>query len=1286
MDFDSIQELGFNMPYRATDIEAVVRAINHPGYFVYYPQEDVVWAPETATIYVQSCTCKKSTEAILKYVVDNDKQSIRAVLSSIAIGNTVAECCFQSNMSKSFFSLKLETIKKDANGRGLVAIGTVLPKNKDSEIDFDFERSNSLLASELIHCMGSLFYTIYYVWVREGTYFRYDTMYNTDRKNKSGLCKEEFDACVALYVAPEDRDAARIFCDISTLKDRLLHQSSISSVHKRNTEHESYGRATFIVSKRDKNGDVVNALFIVSNCDSEIIAEQKFKIAEESAMHDALTGLKNRASFEEDVLNSRLTNGALVLADVDHFKNINDVLGHSAGDDALKRVAQELKFIFGKGHVYRYGGDEFLIYVPYYSYQKWNTFCEQVHELHIRLNQATSVVGNLTLSFGLCPLIENANDKHVSIENTIKNADVALYETKRIGRKGCSCFKVEDSSIQSWSDNTQGIDLYSLMKFHQIGSWTLAITEQGVRYLVYDSLMSEKLGFPQGLSQENAWNFFYAHLYGKSVLAIEHLISKMKLGQLSEVLLEWIHPQKGKVSIRCGGVLDNTVSSDSKTLIFRGCTTILDGVHIISGYDDPTGIRTALGEQYYCNYYLNVLENSFFTYKEQDGIKVSRGVDTLSDLVNNFIEFLVEPQSQHKMKCFLDPSMIVTNLLTADSVEQEFLCSNCNYGWSLARLIVVERDLNGAPLSCCLVAESIAERYAKRIEEELAQKRHAVVLEKMVQMLSKGTLVAMGYVNADGKLNFRECRLSNYKLGTYDYQDIIAQESLYVDPVEREEFLRSFALENIQKHIIEHDKFDYTTTIRRGQAGFRIQHHNACFLDAKNKQIMFVIEDVTDSKSIDPVSGVLNREGLLLKSEEILARVRAGEKLSLVDFNINNFRAINTAYGYESGDLVLRTAADYLKQSLLQPILICRNKDDRFFCIVKTANTTPEILNKCRNFQVELSDGVHDIGFLCGVSHINRNMMSLAESGDHAMVAVQKVKRENIRSGICVFDEQMERNFLDRVYVLENLDAAINEQQFVIMYQPIYDSYSQHPVSAEALVRWLNPQRGMVPPGVFVPALEQAGLMHRVDHYVQLHVLNFLLKRIKEQKRVVPIAVNISRADLFNEDFITKTLELLDTEGFDKCLLRFEVTESCLTDLPPLGVKFLEELKKKGCHILIDDFGIGVSALRTVAEGDYDVIKLDKSFIDRIGDSTRVETVISSTINLGHRLGISVTAEGVETELQYRYLREIGCNYIQGYLFSKPLTEEAFVSVLDSMNDEKSERGPIILEATPLKD
>ena len=146
-------------------------------------------------------------------------------------------------------------------------------------------------------------------------------------------------------------------------------------------------------------------------------------------------------------------------------------------------------------------------------------------------------------------------------------------------------------------------------------------------------------------------------------------------------------------------------------------------------------------------------------------------------------------------------------------------------------------------------------------------------------------------------------------------------------------------------------------------------------------------------------------------------------------------------------------------------------------------------------------------------------------------------------------------------------------------------------------------------------------------------------------------------------------------------LLRFEVTESCFAELPQAGVKFLDELRKLGCRILIDDFGIGVSALRTVAEDDYDILKIDKSFIDCIGVSSKVETIIASIIGLGHSLGLGVTAEGVEQESQYEYLRDIGCNYIQGYFFSKPVSEDAFATILDNIDDGKVTTGPIILDA-----
>lgn len=1274
---DSISKVTHEVVYRIAEVEDTISSLDGFGYFVYYPEPDVIWAPPSKAIYNADCHYQSRDQALMRYASKDTIPKLEQLFKRIKAGEKKAEGEFLSNISQRSYRMSLSTVKTDANGNPLAVVGHVSLldlndlQNKTAQAEMNYLR----VASEIVAGISTLFYAIYYIWVRQGTYICYQEHLNNieEHLGKSGNCVDAWHKYIEYCVVPEDRERMHKFTDFKTLTSRLTHVPSISCTFKR--VDAGWARAMFVVVRRDDNGHPENLLYVVTDVNSEVEAKQKYKEAKRNSLHDGLTLIKNRLAFEEEAEKGGFLapGSALVLIDIDRFKDINDVFGHVFGDKVLVRVAKELTIVFGEENVFRFGGDEFVVFLPTFKTREWELFCNLVHEIHVRLNQHSESGSSVTLSYGVALA-------DTSLVQTLKLADLALYETKHRSRSGCAYYNRSNGKIECWTDNIHGADMFRLMQQQDIASWSLAITPKGKRILIGDSMMNEKLGLPVNNTPEQIWDFVRSRLCGKSVFAMEHFIIDMKLGRLAEVTLQWEHPFKGKISIRWGGMLDKSVRQGHESSIFKGYVYLLDGVHIISGYDDTSGIRAALGEQYFCNYYICLPEQSFLTYKEQEDMKISSAATGISDLMHHFVKDLVAPESQADMTKFLAQDTLEERLSKSDYIDQEFLCTNDALGWCQARFIVVERNTEGKILSYCLVAESVAESHARRIQEQQEHLRRTLVLEKMVAMLSKGTLLAMGFREPDGRLIFRESRIG-YSLGELSREEFIAREASFIDERDREKFMSHMGMSNQLNEIKTQGYFSYSTMMRREDKVCRIVNYHVCRISEDSDRLMFLIEDITRPSSQDPVSGVLNREGFMLNSDEIIGRVKAGEDLCLVDFNICNFRGINTVYGYESGDRVLRGAAEHLKQSAVEPILICRNKDDRFFCVVKTPKTTPEILNQCRNFQIRLCDGMHDIEFFCGVSHIDADVPSLAVCADHAMAAVQRVKAENIRSGICVFNDEMEKRYRDRVYVLENLDAAINEHQFVVMYQPIYDSYTKQPVSAEALVRWHNPAQGMVSPGVFVPALEQSGLMYRVDHYVQQQVLEFLLKRLRSGKRVVPIAVNVSRADLFNEEFIRKTQELLQTPGFVPSLLRFEVTESCFAELPQAGVKFLDELRKLGCRILIDDFGIGVSALRTVAEDDYDILKIDKSFIDCIGVSSKVETIIASIIGLGHSLGLGVTAEGVEQESQYEYLRDIGCNYIQGYFFSKPVSEDAFATILDNIDDGKVTTGPIILEA-----
>lgn len=214
------------------------------------------------------------------------------------------------------------------------------------------------------------------------------------------------------------------------------------------------------------------------------------------------------------------------------------------------------------------------------------------------------------------------------------------------------------------------------------------------------------------------------------------------------------------------------------------------------------------------------------------------------------------------------------------------------------------------------------------------------------------------------------------------------------------------------------------------------------------------------------------------------------------------------------------------------------------------------------------------------------------------------------------------------------------------------------------MVRWVSP-KGVILPGKFIPALEESGHITKLDTYVHKSVRRFMENRYKNGKKIVRVAVNLSRMDLMDDEIMDLIIDDVKDERYSKQMVNYEVTESAYANVSGKGTNFLIQLHDNGVKLLIDDFGSGMSSFSTLRDYDFDVIKLDMGFVQKLGENKKYNNIVMSIIELAHRLDMKVVAEGVETKEQADYLKEYGCDYLQGFYFSKPLPEEEFAKLLD---------------------
>lgn len=408
----------------------------------------------------------------------------------------------------------------------------------------------------------------------------------------------------------------------------------------------------------------------------------------------------------------------------------------------------------------------------------------------------------------------------------------------------------------------------------------------------------------------------------------------------------------------------------------------------------------------------------------------------------------------------------------------------------------------------------------------------------------------------------------------------------------------------------------------------------------------------------DSLTGGYNRDGFCAASELYLKK-NQDQKYSIVSLDIKNFKAVNEVFGLDGGDCVLNQFYDSLVDSTLEPIIAARFGSDHFACLVKTDKLDEDYLLNGLESNIKLKGKNIHLYSRCGIYHIVDSDMPVSAMIDCAKLAEQNIKDESAKP-YCVFDDSMKKTYFDQASVLHEFEDGIENEEFKVYYQPVVDAKTGALVSCEALVRWFHPEKGFITPGSFIPALEKTGHISRLDRHILKYIKSYISDRKKKNLPVVPVSINLSRMDFYDDKTLGCIMELLNKDAISQKAIRLEVTETSYAALEQNGVDLLEKFRASGAYILLDDFGSGYSSFGMLKDYNFDVLKIDMSFTRQIENNDKVKVIIQGIIDICHRLGIKVVAEGAETEKQVAFLRDNGCDYIQGYYFSKPLSEEDF--------------------------
>lgn len=416
----------------------------------------------------------------------------------------------------------------------------------------------------------------------------------------------------------------------------------------------------------------------------------------------------------------------------------------------------------------------------------------------------------------------------------------------------------------------------------------------------------------------------------------------------------------------------------------------------------------------------------------------------------------------------------------------------------------------------------------------------------------------------------------------------------------------------------------------------------------------------------DFLTDLYSRE-FFLEYASRLQQNNADRSLDAVVLDIDRFHLVNELYGQEFGNRVLQKVASSIQKFLSSVQGIgSRYEKDIFYMLLEHQESYDSLLEIVDESLRELDSPI-TISVRLGVyPDVDRKLLPLQQF-DRARNASNRI-RSNHTVNIGVYDSEVHKSELLKERLLHEFANALERKQFIVMYQPKFSITGENPrfASSEALVRWKHPELGMISPGIFIPLLEQNGMIPRLDFYVEREAAGKMAEWKKKYGISLPVSVNVSRYDLFDRNLADKLLGILKESGlsFDEFFL--EVTESAYSDDALQLIDSIRTLKSAGFKIEMDDFGSGYSSLNRLSKMPIDILKLDMSFTRSLQESPVNERIVELIVSFARSLESPVIAEGVETEEQYRILKRIGCSSVQGFFFSRPLSDQDFEAFIEN--------------------
>lgn len=429
-------------------------------------------------------------------------------------------------------------------------------------------------------------------------------------------------------------------------------------------------------------------------------------------------------------------------------------------------------------------------------------------------------------------------------------------------------------------------------------------------------------------------------------------------------------------------------------------------------------------------------------------------------------------------------------------------------------------------------------------------------------------------------------------------------------------------------------------------------------IERSQMQIMRKLQYVEE---YDSLTGLYRRDHFLKATREMLDKYPEGQYV-MIRLDIAKFNLINSFYGMERGDHFLQAVSDKIRKFVggKEHVTYGRMRAD-VFAICMTYESESELMSLSSKFRSEIREIIPEFDMIpvFGFYLIKDLQMEVNDMYDNAKLAT-KICKGNYMQNYAFYQDEMSRDIIQEQKIINMTRSALEQEKFVLYLQPKYDIQQDKYAGAEVLVRWKDTESGIISPGEFIPIFERNGFIIKLDYYVWEHTCKMIRSWLDKGYDPMPISVNVSRVSVYNPKLVDVISDLVDAYNIPAELLQLELTESAYTSNPYMIRETMKHLQQKGFTILMDDFGSGYSSLNVLKDIAVDVLKIDMKFMSDTDIPGRGENILASVVNMAKVLEMPVIAEGVEKESQVRFLKGIGCEYVQGFYFAKPMPSEEY--------------------------